>query len=68
MGTERTEQSPNANRKAGKLNTYRNVNKHKYALLDQVIDLVTEPNALMRVTEIEILEVLVKVVANELID
>jgi hypothetical protein len=46
----------------------RNVNKHKYALLDQVIDLVTEPNALMRVTEIEILEVLVKVVANELID
>lgn len=35
-----------------------NLNKHKYTSLDLVIDLMVEPNALLRVTDIEILKVL----------
>lgn len=35
-----------------------NINKHKYPSLDLVIDLMVEPNASLRVTDVEILKVL----------
>jgi len=43
-----------------------NVNKHKYSSLDLVIDLMVEPNASLRVTDIEILKVLFNSLAQTL--